>query len=148
MKVISSDLFRNTDMDKTRIYIKSCYKDNPRLLFYYLALSYCREENYEKAEKYFISALNAGLKNYLIYYNIGVLHIEKQEYFKAEAYIKKSIELNRQFDKSYINLAYIYYETGDIKRAYRTIKSGTIYANCRELKNLEEKLLFKINALL
>lgn len=141
MKWVSSDLFVSSDMDKIRPYIKSCYKDNPRLLFYYLALSYCREENYDKAEKYFISALNAGLKNYLVYYNLGVLHIERHEFFKAEAYIKKSIELNRQFDKSYINLAYIYYETGDIKRAYRTIKCGTIYANCRELKNLEAKFL-------
>ena len=138
---MSSDLFNNTDMDKVRVYIKSCYKDNPKLHFYYLALSYCREKKYSEAEKYFITALDAGLKNYLIYYNLGVMHIEKQEYFKAEAYIKKSIELNRQFDKSYINLAYIYYESGDVKRAYRTIKWGTIYANCSMLENLEKKLL-------
>lgn len=137
---LPSDLFNNPNMDSTRLFIKHCYKNNAKLLFYYLALSYCKEKNYDEAIIHFNSSLNAGLSNYLIYYNLGVLHLEKSEFFKSEMYLKKSIHLNKQFEKSYINLAFIYYNTGDIKRAYRTIKMGTIYSGNQDLGVIEKKL--------
>lgn len=138
--IINSDIFNNANMNSTRLFIQRCYKNNTKLLFYYLALSYCKEKNYDAAIGYFMSSLNEGLSNYLIYYNLGVLHIERSDFFKSEIYLKKSIELNKNFDKSYINLAYIYYKLGDIKRAYRTIKIGTVYTNCNELSEIEKKL--------
>lgn len=137
----NSDIFNSSNMNKTRIYIKRCYKSNTKLLFYYLALSYCREKNYDEAILYFKSALNAGLNNYLIYYNLGVLYLEKEDFLKSEINLKRSIDLNKKFDKSYINLAYSYYKTGDIKRAYRTIKMGTAYSQNQELLNIEKRLL-------
>lgn len=138
---IISNIFNNSNMNNTRLFIKRFYKNNPELLFYYLALSYCREEKYDKAIKYFESALNEGLSNHLIYYNLGVLYLERSEFIKSEVYFKKSIELNDQFYKSYINLAFIYYKNGDVKRAYRTIKMGTIYNKNQELVEIEKKLL-------
>lgn len=137
---ISSDIFNNKNMHNTRLFIRRCYKNNLKLLFYYLALSYCKEQNYDEAIIYFRSALNEGLSNYLIYYNLGVLYLEISDFNNSEIYLKKSINLNKQFDKSYINLAFIYYKTGDIKRAYRIIKMGTIYANGNELVVIEKKL--------
>lgn len=137
---ISQDIFDNTNMNKARLYIKRCYNNNPKLLFYYLALSYCKEGDYEEGIKHFNSALYAGLCNYLIYYNLGVLYLERSEFIKSEIYFKKSIDLNKSFDKSYINLAHIYYNTGDIKRAYRTIKTGSIYSENPDLAVIEKKL--------
>lgn len=138
---ISSDIFNSANMNNARIFIKSFYKNNPKLLFYYLALSYCKEKDYNRAMEYFNSAIKEGLNNYLIYYNLGVLYLERSEFIKSEIYLKKSIELNKQFDKSYINLAFIYYKTGDIKRAYRTIKMGTSYNQNHILAEIERKLL-------
>ncbi|MDF2673291.1 MAG: tetratricopeptide repeat protein [Clostridiales bacterium] len=138
---ISSDIFKNTNMNSTRLIIRRCYKNNSKLLFYYLALSYCKEKNYDKAIGYFKSSLNEGLSNYLIYYNLGVAYLESSDFAKAEIFLKKSIELNNEYEKSYINLAFVYYKTGDIKKAYRTVKLGTIYNKNPELRRIEKKLL-------
>jgi tetratricopeptide (TPR) repeat protein len=138
---IASDIFNSKNMNSTRLFLRRCYKNNLKLLFYYLALSYCKEKNYDEAIIYFKSALNEGLSNYLIYYNLGVLYLERSDFNNSEIYLKKSLDLNKQFDKSYINLAFIYYKTGDIKKAYRIIKLGTIYSNRHELEEIEKKLL-------
>lgn len=137
---ITSDIFNSKNMNTTRAFIKRCYKNKPKLLYYYLALSYCKEKNFDEAIVYFESALNEGLNNYLIYYNLGVLYLEKSDYYVSEMCFKKSLELNNSFEKSYINLAFIYCKTGDMKKAYRTIKEGTIYSTGCELANIEKKL--------
>lgn len=144
---ISSDIFKNSNMNHTRLILNKCYKSNTKLLFYYLALSYCKEKNYDKAIGYFKSALNEGLRNYLIYYNLGVAYLESSDFVNSEIFLKKSLELNCEFEKSYINLAFVYYKTGDIKKAYRTVKLGTIYNMNPELGRIEKKLLERCQAL-
>lgn len=120
------------------------YINNPKLMYYYLALSYCREKQFYRALTCFKSAVFYGLQSYLLFYNLGVIYIEIGDFTNSEYNLKKSIALNPSYSKSYINLAYIYLTKGDSKLAYRTIKLGTINCNSSVLNTIENKLIKKI----
>jgi tetratricopeptide (TPR) repeat protein len=138
--VISSYL-KQKKTQKARKLIEVSFKDNLKLYFYYLGLSYCAEKEYSKAIVYLNLSKDHGLRNHLLYYNLGVSFLGHGDLDMAEKHFSESLNLNRDFINSYINLAYISNKKGDNKKAYRIIKSALAVSDDSELQNIEKRLL-------
>jgi tetratricopeptide (TPR) repeat protein len=133
-------LIKQKKTKQARIIVEENLKGNLSLYYYYKALCCCSEECFSAAIFYFKLSRLYGLDDYLLYYNLGVAYMELNDYEHAKDCFKTSIDLNRKFSKSYINLACVYSRNGDMKIAYRTIKTAMAYSNCIELEHIEKKL--------
>lgn len=135
------NFIKSNNIELARNRIQQYYKDSKGQYFYYMGLSFCAEGDFSKAVDCFKKAEKSGLIDYKLFYNIGTSSIEIEDYSMAEVYFKKSLKLNNGYEECYINLAYLYYRLGDVKRAYRTIKSGMTNCSGNKLKYIELRLI-------
>ncbi|TDT50587.1 tetratricopeptide repeat protein [Fonticella tunisiensis] len=135
------NLIRNSKYKHAKEMINKFFKDNLKKYHYYTGLCYYAEGNLPKSLIFFNLAKKYGLEHYLLYYNMAVTYMELWDFKNAEKAFTSSIRLNRNFKNSYINLAYIYYKNGDIKKAYRIMKSCISIIEDPELYSIEKFLL-------
>jgi uncharacterized protein HemY len=141
-----SELLSKNRTAEARKVIEKYYKDNPKLYFYYLGISFLPEKDYNKVILFLGVSKNKGLNSYLLYYNLGLAYLNKEDYKNAEENFKESIDLNRNFLNSYINLAHIYVKRNDNKKAYRIIKTALVCSDDSRLYSIEKALLKRISA--
>jgi Flp pilus assembly protein TadD len=132
------------ELNKARKIIRSCYKNNYKMQYYYLGLTFCSEKQYTRALCMFKASETNGLNNGLLYYNMGVAYLELKETCQAEMNFIKAISLDNYHVNSYMNLGYIYCKSGDFKSAYRILKSGAAKTENPSLIRISDKIYSNI----
>ena len=77
---------------------------------------------YDKAEEYYLKALEINNKSAIAHLNLGACYKEKQELEKAVLHTEKAIEIDNKLEKCYLNLATIYNQMGDYKKSLSLTK--------------------------
>lgn len=133
------NLIKGNKIYKARKKIYELFKNNLKLFYYYIALTYCAEGQYEFAVECFKLSIRNGLNSYIAYYNLGVSYIEINENKKAVDCFVNSIKFKKDYLKSYLCLIDLLNNLGENKNAYRVLKTATIYCESQYVYIIEKK---------
>ena len=102
-----------------------------------LILNYCevleKKKDYDKAEEFYLKAIDANPKYENALGNLGFFYIQQGKLELAKKYLLKSVELG-SLNFGNMNLGHVYFAEGDKQQAYETYK--------KSIENFEDKNKF------
>ncbi len=116
-----------------------------------LGLVYLDEEDYKKAEEWFLKALYYDPTYGRTYYHLGLIYFIKGEYGNsisdyrtAEKYLKKTLDIYRSYGRANLLLAKVYIHLGDKEKARenarKALRSGLIEPLSKEAQSILDEL--------
>lgn len=87
------------------------------LVYYWMAMSYTKLNDFEKAEDFFIKSLSLGYRSQDIYYEYGQVLYVASKYKRARIAFKKSVQEKYKIGVSLYYIAFISQELKDYKKA-------------------------------
>jgi tetratricopeptide (TPR) repeat protein len=75
-----------------------------------LGLLYKDQKQYEKAEEYYLKAIETDSSYVYAYNNLGLLYADQKQYEKAEDRYLKAMEIDSSYVNAYHNLGNLYYD--------------------------------------
>jgi uncharacterized protein HemY len=120
-----SKLIKRNRTEEARKAIAKYYRNDLKMYFYYLGISFLPEKDYNKVILFLNTSRLNGFRNYLLHYNLGIAYLGKEDYKSAEENFIESINLKRN----------------NSKKAYRVIKTALTLSDDSRLIAIEKKLL-------
>lgn len=111
------------------------------MLYYNMGIALMKEQQYKKAEEFFIEATNLYPSKPQIYGNLAILYTNQKKYDNARSMFQKCWEVDPYLDNLYLNYGRFEESRKNLESALKIYRKGTqIFPGKRILKDRVQKI--------
>ncbi len=87
-----------------------------------LGLCYLRQDNFDKAQEYFVKSIEVAPQDELLPYNVAEIYFSNQDIDRAQKYYEMAIEIKPDWPDPYLKLAYVHLNRAEMAEAAKYLE--------------------------
>jgi TolA-binding protein len=87
-----------------------------------LGLCYLRQDNFERAQEYFVKSIEVAPQDELLPYNVAEIYFSNQDIDRAQKYYEMAIQIKPDWADPYLKLAYVHLNRAEMDKAAENLE--------------------------